>query len=791
MSFGSYSIKVRPLRIAFLVDPTDRTALQEAIEINSFLWGGAYNPIIPAYTRTPTKWESHKFHRKTKPEDIVAGYIAGFDPDLVVPVGKCAHRDFKIGHREIVSVSELLGDISVEGGPVYGIGLLHVLTDFVDKELKYVRTDPVELSFPTFKNGYNLFLSSVFGKLSESALELMKKHFPQHITPQQSLCTIKNFSELLLPGKMYPRRLGSWQLQRPLREPTIFVCDANSCLDVIDYWNLRAAGYYVVPIPVQTANNENNIKLARDVIDENYLPYRHNPEMYQHTIIQKSRTVSEDVVKQFCDSLDIPEGANPHSPRFLLRWWYPRIWDAWARENTEEIISFPHSHEIENTIAEGQTGLELKSQDPKFDVNSQYTGKPMYANEFSFRFHGTKEPMAEVFPEASRELSSAIGRSGYFNWRFSKNGPVFLANHSHDLIFIDLPRAESVMIEWLREHGWKAELSPPGRIAKQIITQLGGIWGIAFFAHKGVIELLQEMETETGMSRQAIIGRLNRIVKTNGMYLNGERFLDRLLETSALLLGAKVQCSVCTRHNWFELNRLDYKLNCRFCLSSFSPPINSPKDIQWTYRVHGPYAFSVAQGAYTVLLTLKFLESGHHPGITPLFSYKASSGNIELEADLSCLYQRSTWRNSRTDVVPAECKSLNSFEAKDIERMRALGEAFPGAILMFCSLKAELSDAEKQLISDFVFEERNKNLIGLAFSPIVVLTGNELFSQGAPKYWEDKTPHYKTYSHASFNFADLAILADATQQINLGIQSWQSWRDEQQNKIQIKSKRSK
>jgi hypothetical protein len=115
--------------------------------------------------------------------------------------------------------------------------------------------------------------------------------------------------------------------------------------------------------------------------------------------------------------------------------------------------------------------------------------------------------------------------------------------------------------------------------------------------------------------------------------------------------------------------------------------------------------------------------------------------------------------------------------------MRALGEAFPGAILMFCSLKAELSDAEKQLISDFVFEERNKNFMGHAFSPIVVLTGNELFSPGAPNCWEDKTPYYKTYSHASFNFADLAILADATQQINLGIQSWQSWRDEQQNKV--------
>ena len=53
MSAGSVTIKVRPLRIAFIVDPSDREGLQEAIKINSTLWGGTYNPIIPAFRRTP------------------------------------------------------------------------------------------------------------------------------------------------------------------------------------------------------------------------------------------------------------------------------------------------------------------------------------------------------------------------------------------------------------------------------------------------------------------------------------------------------------------------------------------------------------------------------------------------------------------------------------------------------------------------------------------------------------------------------------------------------------------
>jgi hypothetical protein len=39
-----------------LVDPSDRNTLLEAIQINSFLWGGLHNPIVPAYRKTPATW---------------------------------------------------------------------------------------------------------------------------------------------------------------------------------------------------------------------------------------------------------------------------------------------------------------------------------------------------------------------------------------------------------------------------------------------------------------------------------------------------------------------------------------------------------------------------------------------------------------------------------------------------------------------------------------------------------------------------------------------------------------
>src|SRR5690606_3423723 len=139
---------------------------------------------------------------------------------------------------------------------------------------------------------------------------------------------------------------------------------ATSAQDIIDYWNLRAAGYYVIPIPIQATTFENIRTLAINFIEENYRPYRHNPELFHHTTVQRSRSVSEETVRIFCDSLSSSIRGTPTNPKYSLRWGYPRLWDACEEENPSEAIAFPYSHE-EERIVEGETRLELRSLDPK------------------------------------------------------------------------------------------------------------------------------------------------------------------------------------------------------------------------------------------------------------------------------------------------------------------------------------------------------------------------------------------------------------------------------------------
>ena len=385
--------------------------------------------------------------------------------------------------------------------------------------------------------------------------------------------------------------------------------------------------------------------------------------------------------------------------------------------------------------------------------------------------------MAEVFPEGSRELTSAIGSIGYPNWRFSRHAPVFLAHNAGDLIFIDLPLAETVMTAWFRERGWKVSLSDPGRIAKQLFKQLGGTFGASWLAHKGVIELLRMLEKEAGMPRQAVLAKLKDAIHSDALF-----FLERLLEANALRLGGKIQCSVCMRYNWYELNALDYKLRCRFCLSDFSPPLKSPKDIEWTYRVHGPFASSIAQGAFTVLLTLKLLSSNYNHGVTPLFSYKAEKDGKHLEADLTCLYKSSSWRETGTYIIHAECKSFNRFEARDLKRMKELATAFPGAALVFATLNNELQESEVKLIRDLAISERKKRLRGKPNSPVIMLTGTELFSLRIGYQWKGKGGLYDRLGERAFELGELPVLADATQQLYLNLSSWFQWSEAERKK---------
>lgn len=94
-------IKLRPMRFLFLVRPTDKKNLKKVFQINTLLWGGKYNPIVPFFKRVPQWWGSnHKSYNATK---VLNDYLDFFEPDFIVETEEGMTKDLVFDKKESYS----------------------------------------------------------------------------------------------------------------------------------------------------------------------------------------------------------------------------------------------------------------------------------------------------------------------------------------------------------------------------------------------------------------------------------------------------------------------------------------------------------------------------------------------------------------------------------------------------------------------------------------------------------------------------------------------------------------
>src|SRR5580692_8932217 len=68
------NIRLRPIRIGFLVRPNDLASVQEVMRYCAAVWGGVYNPFIPVFSKPPKSWASDPFDR-VRGIGVAKGYI--------------------------------------------------------------------------------------------------------------------------------------------------------------------------------------------------------------------------------------------------------------------------------------------------------------------------------------------------------------------------------------------------------------------------------------------------------------------------------------------------------------------------------------------------------------------------------------------------------------------------------------------------------------------------------------------------------------------------------------------
>jgi hypothetical protein len=253
--------------------------------------------------------------------------------------------------------------------------------------------------------------------------------------------------------------------------------------------------------------------------------------------------------------------------------------------------------------------------------------------------------------------------------------------------------------------------------------------------------------------------------------IGDSRLYDYLISKGVFRLGVRVQCPHCRRNSWFALESVRDTFICPRCLHGFPAAGNLDSGI-WSYKTTGPFSVpGYADGAYAVLLTATFFDDHTMHGMqsTRVLSFEAEADGKKLEADVACLWQDSYYGDRNEGVLFAECKTYDHFKGKDFERMRALAKMFPGAVLVFSTLRKEFTPKEIAGITKIAKAGRKYWKPERPINPLLVLTGTELLNFSGPPYcWEE--PIKTKFNH----FPGLLGLCDASQQIYLNLPSWEA-----------------
>jgi hypothetical protein len=799
MSNITADVRLRPIRFAFLVRPDDRKRTLEIFKVNTCLWGGKFNPIVPCFRQVPGWWDRHG-HKFETAIQITNGYLDMFEPDFLVEAEPGLADGLGFDSERVLQ----LGDILVRDGQTrsggYGLSVLDLYSRLYEAKFQFVRRHKHDIvDVVPHQAAFRNFVAAVFGAFpSDEDLLYFGRAYEDAFVPERISLDGQALAGLYSKSFTSALRIGHSKVEVNYHNrdnPTLFVLDATQPRDLVDFWNLRAVRPHVLPIPIQWAEELSGF--CKEFVARNFRPLPGNPNgvmMHANVIFARSVPTAEIeplYARHF--RTGVP-GADVRQD------WYPSIWRPapgfTVRETRPTLTA--GSKTVDSEFSQDKPYVRIDSVDPDFAEkygNSyrwanvvrlrDWTFKDQLATVFPCDYRAPKfpkfEPLAATLPTTEGLVSFAKYKESHHSWRMATG--------------------TASINEWLKTHGITATLSDAGRATSQIIQALGGFGGVRSLAHPAIVKLLNSVTRRPispSIQHQEFRNKLEGPLK--GDHWRSRNF-ETLVERGAVELGMKLKCSKCSSWSWYAIDRMGYRVNCALCLQEFGFPVVEPaKGAEWAYRLVGPFALpNYATGGYAASLSIRFfadvVDQGHDSNIAWSAGQELAFGpNDRIEADFILWYQRKvTFGNDYpTQLVFGEAKSFrgenaeerreidDAFDQRDVDRLKKLATEFPGSILVFSTMKKpeELSDDEIARISklaewgrEYVRDRRHSR------APVIVLTANELFAPYSLRdAWGKLGGRHEEFANAGMiRTENLRVLADLTQQLYLNLPPYGEW----------------
>jgi hypothetical protein len=694
----------RPVRLAFLIDTPDPLTLEKVFKVNTLLWGGFLNPVVVLDGSTRKQLGAHYAYEDSTYEQEQLMLLRAFDPDLLINYSNVELPPFLAPFRDRTFTQDVMR--WNPWGTQEMMAFLEVwpfLQHYWRKEFRFIHEPQEKYGYIDFDVSGDLrtFLVARFGSYPEEnqGEAVLVKNFGAKLVSYQ-----EDFRKSFSLGEwIFPIQITTLQLEIPAPSTfdsyILFLLDAENMFDIVDYWNLRAAGYRVFPLP--TSHYQDFSQSAKLFAERSVYPINQNVTTTAEVV--KARSVDDS---QWEDAGQWFVSLGVNAERLSLKGWVPhfRMSRSDRRVHTEMQIRPPVSTEADELVVFDDGHGSLRVSAPDCELTGPYFSQHWVTE---LQALGTTDEdstfrLPWLHPECDALVNRKVGRGHRpYSSRVSQHGIVVLQRGDRENLWIQEPKVTEVLRAYLKDGGFTyLKTSTPGLTLQRIIDQLGGLLSCTLLQQSGVRELIEKLAHGSHTPANDV----RRIIYKSLRSDKGERhkvcesILSRLVEAKVLRQGFELQCERCQLRDWYHLSDLGADFKCKKCFHAQQVPNLDGMSLCYAsdglFRLEGKVA-----GCLTTILSLLFIKCfvGHDVKYAPSFDYMDGSthGERDFALFLSDFFQ------DNVDVVIGECKSLNEIEQTQRNAIKQLGDK-TGAYLAFCTLSEAFTPDDQEFFEELV-----------------------------------------------------------------------------------------
>ncbi|MFZ0913581.1 MAG: hypothetical protein WAN09_09850 [Candidatus Korobacteraceae bacterium] len=689
----------RPTRLAFIIDKPDHDQLNAVFARACSLWGGVFNPIVILDDSTRKTTGRHYQYAVDPYLQMQADLLKAFDPDLLIKYSEGdLPKELALWKHLCFPSSKLDWNPFGRNVQSYFVDIFPPLHDLWEKEFKGFDKPRFKVKFiEKAEAEKSLLIAARFGLYSSTDYyEFLKLNFKAELLVYDAAFRSSHWPAdfQVMIGLTAHSCLPSRQR---LHSHAFFLLNPDDPFDVVDYWNLRAAGMYIFP-------------LTMDTYQECAVPIENFAAASAYPINQTVTNMPSIIKAASITDEQLDEVANWIGKQGLLKslsrqGWVPHYGNRGYGVGGELEVDQVRGTEgnAVGVLVDGHGKLE--GPVPPFLTRDDYSEHwSMDLDFFTFRTPDACYDMPWLNSGCDALIGRRIGMGfGMDVARIANSGIVARLDGNSGDIRIGPIKAEDVVQGFLDGASVQyKETSSPGLALHRIIEMVGGFYNCEVFRNSAIRDTLDEMANGDSRLATEVWAKIMKSLRNYtyfGQPTNQEqkatrrnRLLEEAIESGVFRVGLVFQCTRCRRHHWYAITEFDTHYNCKSCFSRESTPRLDV--LPWHYASDGLFrSANKLDGNITIILTLMFFNQlfDHDLKFAPSFNYSLDGSDHEMDF---AIIAKERFKGI-VEMVFGESKSGMSLSEDERNKLKVFGQR-SGSYLCFCTLAADFGDDDKK-----------------------------------------------------------------------------------------------